>query len=149
MNKKTEILNNLRSAKSAHMKWKAHALALVQGLPLHESQVPIIHTDCAFGKWYYGAGLKLSTLDAYTALDKPHEQLHEVYSRIFKLLFGEEDRSLFSKLFGSKAKVLKHKTEAESLMKMLTNISSDVVGLMNRLEMEISAMSDEDVEALI
>jgi hypothetical protein len=71
MTKKAEILNKLRGAKSAHLRWKAHASAMVEGLPLEEGQIPIIHTDCAFGKWYYGPGQKLSSRGAYVALDAP------------------------------------------------------------------------------
>lgn len=149
MTKKADILNNLRSAKAAHLRWKAHAHAMVEGLPLEEGQIPMIHTDCAFGKWYYGAGQSLSTLRTYAALDEPHEQLHTVYMKIFKLLFGEDDRSLFGKLFGSKAKPAKNHAEAETLMAKLAHISTDVVELLNRLEKEVVAMSDEEIEALI
>jgi hypothetical protein len=147
--KKADILNNLRSAKAAHLRWKAHAHAMVEGLPLEEGQIPMIHTDCAFGKWYYGAGQSLSSLSTYSALDEPHEQLHTTYMKIFKLLFGEDDRSMLGKLFGSKAKPAKNQAEAETLMAKLATISADVVNLLSRLEKEILAMSDEEVDALV
>lgn len=149
MTKKADILNNLRSAKAAHLRWKAHAHAMVEGLPLEEGQIPMIHTDCAFGKWYYGTGQSLSTLNSYAALDEPHEQLHTTYMKIFKLLFGEDDRSVFGKLFGAKAKADKNHAEAETLMAKLTGISTDVVELLNRLEKEVLSMSDEEIEALV
>jgi len=149
MTKKADILNNLRSAKTAHLRWKAYAKAMTEGLPLEEGQVPMIHTDCSFGKWYYGAGQSLSTLDNYASLDKPHEQLHAVYMKIFKLLFGEQDKSMFGKLFGSRAKEVKNQADAETLMAGLTSISTDLVEKLNRLEKEVLAMSDEDIEALV
>lgn len=149
MSKKTDILSNLRGAKAAHLRWKAHAHAMVEGLPLEEGQVPMIHTDCAFGKWYYGAGQPLSTLTSYAALDEPHEQLHTTYMKIFKLLFGEDDRSMFGKLFGSRAKPAKNRAEAEILMAKLATLSTDVVELLNRLEKEVLSMSDEEIDALI
>lgn len=149
MTRKADILNNLRSAKAAHLRWKAHAKAMVEGLPLEEGQIPMIHTDCAFGKWYYGAGQSLSTLHSYASLDEPHEQLHTVYMKIFKLLFGEQEKSMFGKLFGSRAKQVKNQADAETLMARLASISSDMVEKLNRLEKEVLAMTDEDVEALV
>lgn len=149
MTRKADILNNLRSAKAAHLRWKAHAKAMVEGLPLEEGQVPMIHTDCAFGKWYYGAGQSLSTLHNYASLDEPHEQLHTVYMKIFKLLFGDKDKSMLGKLFGSKAKEIKNQADAETLMARLATISSDMVEKLNRLEKEVLAMSDEEIEALV
>lgn len=150
MTKKADILNNLRGAKAAHLRWKAHARAIVEGLPLEEGHVPLIHTDCNFGKWYYGPGQALSTLNSYAALDEPHEQLHLVYMKIFKLLFGDDDKSMFSKLFGSRAKAdKKNHVEAEVLMAKLAGISNDVVVLLNSLEKEVLSMSDDEIEALV
>ena len=149
MSKKTDILSNLRSAKAAHLRWKAHAHAMVEGLPLEEGQIPMIHTDCTFGKWYYGVGQSLSTISSYAALDEPHEQLHTTYMKIFKLLFGEDDRSVFSKMFGSKAKPAKNLAEAEILMAKLASISGTVVELLNRLEKDVLALSDEEIDALM
>jgi len=149
VSRKADILNNLRSAKAAHLRWKAHAHAMVEGLPLEEGQIPMIHTDCAFGKWYYGPGQSLSALRTYAALDEPHEQLHTTYMKIFKLLFGEDERSMLGKLFGSRAKPDKNRAEAEMLMAKLSNISTDVVALLNRLEKEVLAMSEQEIDALV
>jgi len=109
----------------------------------------MIHTDCAFGKWYYGPGQSLSALRTYAALDEPHEQLHTTYMKIFKLLFGEDERSMLGKLFGSRAKPDKNRAEAEMLMAKLSNISTDVVALLNRLEKEVLAMSEQEIDALV
>jgi hypothetical protein len=69
--------------------------------------------------------------------------------KIFKLLFGEDERSMLGKLFGSKAKPAKNRAEAETLMAKLATISADVVNLLSRLEKEILSMSDEEIEALV
>jgi len=149
MNKKADILNHIRSAKAAHLRWKAHATALVEGLPLEDGQIPILHTDCIFGKWYYGSGQILNSLNSYASLDEPHEQLHKIYMKIFKLLFGDQDKSMFSKLFGAKAKTQQNHAEAKTMMRVLSSISVDMVEKLNRLEKDILAMSDEQIEALI
>lgn len=149
MNNKAEILNHIRGAKAAHLRWKAHATAMVEGLPLEEGQVPILHTDCAFGKWYYGNGQILSQMNSYISLNEPHEQLHTVYMKIFKLLFGDQEKSMLGKLFGSKAKESIKIDNAKTLMKALSSLSSDMVEKLNQLEKDIIAMTDEEIEALI
>ena len=149
MNNKADILNHIRGAKAAHLRWKAHATAMVEGLPLEEGQVPILHTDCAFGKWYYGSGQILSMMESFTSLSEPHEQLHTVYMKIFKLLFGDQDKSMLGKLFGSKAKERKNINDAKSLMNILSSLSSEMVEKLNQLEKDVMLMTDDEVKALI
>ena len=69
---KKEILDQLRHAKTAHIKWRAYAHALVSGLPVEKEHVPVIHTDCAFGKWFHGPGQYLSHLRQFDTIDKSH-----------------------------------------------------------------------------
>ena len=149
MNNKAEILNHIRGAKAAHLRWKARATAMVEGLPLEEGQVPILHTDCAFGKWYYGSGQLLSQMNSYTSLSEPHEQLHTVYMKIFKLLFGDQEKSMLGNLFGSRAKQNKKVDDAKTLMKVLSSLSTDMVEKLNQLEKDVMGMTEDEVDALI
>ncbi len=148
MNKR-EILSQLRHAKSAHIQWRAYAQALIAGIPVEQDQVPVIHTNCKFGKWYYGPGQRLSSLSSYNAIDTPHEVLHQVYMKIFKLLFGKDDRSAFKKLFGSQAKLKQeHQEEAESLMQKLLSVSGTLLEAITLLEEEIKSMSDDELSEI-
>ena len=148
MNKK-EILSQLRLAKSAHIQWRSYAQALVAGIPVEQDHVPIIHTSCKFGKWYYGPGQQLSSLSSYGAIDTPHEMLHQIYMKIFKLLFGEDDRSAFKKLFGSNAKLKQeHQEEAEQLMQKRLSVAGTLLEAINLLEGEIKDMSDEELSEI-
>jgi len=148
MNKK-EILLQLRRAKSAHIQWRSYAQALIAGIPVEQDHVPIIHTNCKFGKWYYGSGQQLSSLSSYEAIGTPHEMLHQVYMKIFKLLFAKDDRSTLKKLFGSNAKLKQeHQEEAESLMKKLLSISGTLLEAINLLEGEIKDMPDEELSKI-
>jgi hypothetical protein len=143
---KRETLSQLRLAKSAHIQWRAFAQALVAGIPVEQDHVPVIHTTCKFGKWYYGPGQRLSSLSSYGAIDTPHEMLHKTYMKIFKLLFGEDDRSAFKKLFGSNAKLKQERQqEAEALMQILLSISGTLLEAINVLEREIMDMPDEEL----
>lgn len=148
MDKKT-LINHLRSAKSAHIKWRAYAQALVAGLPLDEGQVPVIHTDCSFGKWYYGQGQKLSALPSFHAIEGPHESLHAIYMQIFKLLFETEDVSFFRKLIGASKKKDNKKEQINALLDSLIEMSKTLLAAIELLEKELTDMSDSEIAALI
>ena len=146
---KKDIIMQLRNAKSAHIQWRSYAQALVAGIPVEQDHVPVIHTNCKFGKWYYGPGQQLTSLSSYRAIETPHEMLHQIYMQIFKLLFGEDDRSAFQKLFGSNAKVKKeHQNEAENLMRNLLSVSGTLLEAINNLEAELKDMSDEEFSVI-
>ncbi|MCG6862734.1 MAG: CZB domain-containing protein [Chromatiaceae bacterium] len=142
---KRDALSMLQTAKSAHVQWRARAQALVAGIPLEKEQVPVAYTDCKFGKWYYGLGQQLSVLDTYRAIEEPHQQLHLLYMKIFKHLFGEDERSVLKKMFGSKRK---HRAaslaEAQSLLPQLVNISETLLEAVDILENQIRRMPDDE-----
>lgn len=146
---KKETLTQLRSAKSAHIQWRSYAQALIAGIPVNEEYVPIIHTNCKFGKWYYGSGQKLSSLSAFKTIETPHEVLHQVYIEIFKLLFGKDERSALKKIFGSSAKIKQENQEkAEALMQKLLAISATLLEAITLLEEEIKQIPDEEFSTI-
>ena len=146
---KSDALTMLQGAKSAHIQWRARAQALVAGIPLEKEQVPVAYTDCKFGKWYYGLGQRLSSLQTYQAIEEPHQQLHLVYMKIFKHLFGEDDRSVLSKLFGSKRKYREaHTAEAQALLPQLVSISETLLEAVKNKEKEIRNIPDEEFAKL-
>ena len=148
MNKK-EIINTLHTAKAAHMQWRARAQALVAGISVEKDYIPVMYTDCKFGKWYYGDGQRLSRFPTFKALEDPHEQLHLVYMKIFKHLFGEDQRSGWSKFFGSnKAHREQEMAEAEALLPRLVGISHTLLETIDMLEKEVNSASEEEVAAL-
>jgi hypothetical protein len=143
---KIEILTQLRQAKSAHIQWRAYAQALVAGIPVDKDHVPVIHTNCAFGKWYYGRGQQLSSLSAYRAIETPHEMLHQIYMKLFNLLFGEGDSSFFKRIFGSKGKLnAKGKERAEELMRNLISVSETLLEAVALLEGEVKELPEEEL----
>jgi hypothetical protein len=85
-------------------------------------------------------------LNSFGAIDAPHEMLRQIYMKIFALLFGEDDRSTFQKLFGSKAKMKKQlKEEADELMQKLISLSGTLLEAITLLEQEITGMSEEEL----
>ena len=147
--KKREIISILHGAKAAHMQWRARAQALVAGIPVSKDHVPVLYTDCKFGKWYYGEGQRLARFAAFQAMEDPHEQLHLVYMEIFKHLFGSDERSGWAKLFGSKRKHKEQQlAEAEVLLPRLVGISQTLLDTISLLEAEVESAADEELIGL-
>ena len=146
---KKEVVDKLRMARSAHVQWRARAQALVAGIPLEKEQVPVAYTDCKFGKWYYGSGQDLSSLDAFKAIEEPHQQLHLIYMKIFAFLFGEDNRSFLSKMFGSTKRYKQENLEqAKELLPHLIGVSETLLEAIDLLEKDLQRMSDADMKAL-
>lgn len=146
---KKDVLGQLRLAKSANIQWRSYAQALVAGIPVEKDHVPVIHTNCKFGKWYYGSGQQLASLSSYGAIDAPHEMLHQIYLKIFVILFDEDNRSTLQKVFGSAAKIKEqHQKEADALMQRLLSVSGTLLEAIEVLEKEIISMSEEELSAI-
>ena len=99
----TDILQQLRKAKTAHLRWRAYAMALTSGYAVEEGQLPVEHTDCQFGGWYYGEGQALKDYPEFTGLEEIHHQVHAVYKDIFQMLFDKPEKSIWRKLMGKSA----------------------------------------------
>ena len=146
---KKEIINRLRAAKSAHIKWRTYAQAILSGLEIDDDKVPVLHTDCAFGKWYYGSGQRLSTLHSYKAIEQPHEIMHTLYMKLFKHLFEEEDIGLFKKLIGSAKRRQEHDAIGEKYMKDIIEMSKALLEAIEVLETEILNMNEVEIAELV
>lgn len=146
---KKQVISHLRAAKSAHIKWRSYAQALVAGLPINEDQVPVIHTDCAFGKWYYGPGQKLSSLTSYPAIEAPHEALHGIYMQIFKLLFETEEVGFLQKLIGTGRRRDDRREQLNALLASLIEMSKSLLAAIELLEQEVMQMDEQEVAELI
>lgn len=147
--KKTEAIDMLHHARSAHLQWRARAQALVAGIPLDKDQVPINYTDCKFGRWYYGTGQCLSAMPSFRAIEAPHQSLHLIYMKIFKELFGDDDRSGWSRLFGSSRKYKAEKAaRAEAILPQLIGVSETLLATIDALEKDVNVLSDEDFARL-
>jgi len=136
--KLSDIYTQLNNARAAHKVWVARAEAMVEGMPIEKEQIPLLHTDCVFGKWYYGEGQAVRNLPAYATIEKPHQALHSTYFKIFKCLFDEPDVSMFGKLLGKQKKAKdKQLTEAKTLIVHLRKQSDDICETLDTLEDQI------------
>ncbi len=88
-------LRHLLEAKSAHLKWRAYALGLVEGVDCPPGCAPLSSFECEFGLWYYGDGERiLGDMIFFKSLEAPHEILHSLYKKIYMLAqSGEIDEA--------------------------------------------------------
>ena len=123
---KQEVMRQVRQAKSAHIRWRAYAQAMVAGLDVEDEHAPIHHKECSFGKWYYGDGARtFGHWLIYKDIEDSHELLHAVYQLVFNACGnGEQAR-------------------AAALAEQLVGISHSLLEAIALLEEEMQASSQE------
>ena len=148
---KSETVEHLHSAKKAHVKWVQRAKALIEGLPIEKDAIPVDCTECKFGQWFYGDGQNLNAIpgmDCLHEIETLHFNLHDMYMKIFKVYFGEMNRSFFSKLFNMKKKVSESDKEiAREYYNQLLDISNQLLEVIDKLERRLHAMTAEAFES--
>ncbi len=146
---RSDIIYQIHTAKRAHISWLSHAQALVSGLPLEKESIPIFATDCQFGQWYYREGQMLSSIDEFKAIEQPHKDLHQVYMKIFKLLFTEHKISLLQKILGLASKAKQSDIAmANRLLSQLEHISENMLKHLEALETTINNMNENQWQQL-
>ncbi len=140
-------LEQLIAAKKAHVTWVQRAKALIIGIPIEKEQIPVECTSCAFGTWFYSDAQALNASMGPRTLndiEEHHTNLHDLYLRIYKIYFDNSDRSLFSKIIGSKKKITEaNQKEAELHFESLLGTSKELIGSIESLERQIRAMPNE------
>ena len=143
---KDSILEHLRSAKVAHLKWVQRAKSLIANIPIKEESIPLDYTECAFGKWFYSDAQALSLMpgmDCIKLIEEKHTELHNVYFKIFQIYFSDTNRSFFSKMLNIKKKISEAEQEmAQQYYDELEKISKELLSYIERLERRIGALSE-------
>jgi len=144
---KRDIIMQIRASKAAHIRWKSHVQITLRGVITNQSEtdLPIVQTECDFGKWYYGDGMALSILSNFAALEVPHEMVHEIYIQIYTL----QKAKLSGGFFTSKRKILqKRQEEVVTLTASLNDYSKILVETIHQLEIEVLQMNDDEINDL-
>jgi len=154
---KEHVLEHVRAAKAAHIKWVQKAKLLINGLDIDENAIPVDSTECKFGKWFYSDGQILNALsnnpvECMQKIETLHFNLHDIYLKIFTIYFSAEKKAgFFAKLFGKKRidpseseKLLAHTYYDE-----MEQVSRDLLDEINRLERRLVAVSAEKIKSLV
>jgi hypothetical protein len=152
---KEHILEHLRAAKSAHIKWVQKAKLLINGLDIKEDAIPVDSTECKFGQWFYSEGQVLNALsnnpvECMVKIERLHFNLHDVYMNIFNIYFNKPKGGFFKKLFGKKNKLEDYEIEkAKQYYNNLELISKELLEEINRLERRLIAVPEEKIKQLL
>ena len=143
---KVEAIEQIRKAKLGHKKWISYAQAMHMGIGVDKDAVPMIETDCSFGKWYYGDGQVFSDMESFQAIEVPHSLLHQTYMKLYKA----RKKPVKSGLFVSKSKEEKKKQESmDKLMNQITQVSKILIDNLQEFENDIKNMSEFEFTKLI
>ncbi|MBN1952492.1 MAG: CZB domain-containing protein [Bacteroidales bacterium] len=102
-----KLRTNIEQKHVQHLEWARQVNALLTDKDVTELNVQLDHTQCAFGKWYYGEGKKDAERLApqlrptLNAIEEPHKHLHGSAARIGEV-FEQGDRELSNQLRGAK-----------------------------------------------
>lgn len=140
---KQELLNELRQAKTAHIRWRTYAQSIVNApgqLDKIEEKAPVHHTDCKFGCWYYTHQDKLMDIPGFAEIEPLHETLHQIYAQLFELMSTKDKSGTLSRLLLGGAKRYKEKQQnsATALLEELGKISREMLDTLETVEQEIA-----------
>lgn len=113
---------DVESAKRAHVMWRARIHNLLTGKERIDEKEVVSHRDCKLGKWYYSLqGSAMATSQTFDDLGKRHEEMHKAV-RHTVALYNKGDAA-----------------EARKSAEEVYRLSEVVVGLLDRLDIEIGA----------
>ena len=149
---KNEVLDHLRAAKTAHIKWVQRAKLLINGFEIQKEAIPVDSTECQFGKWFYSDAQKLNALsnnplECMAQIEALHFKLHDTYLQIYKIYFKEK-QSFFAKIFKPNKISDLELEKAQKLYDEMESISKQLLDEINRLERRLIAIPEEKIAAL-
>jgi len=148
--KKNEIVEKIRLARLAHVKWVQRAKSLVNGIPIKEEDIPLTSDACEFGKWFYSDGqvfLEIFNEKAVKEIEDFHNKLHAEYMNIFKIYFDMSNIGFFAKLLGRGKRVsAEEQKRAKSYLTALENTSGKLMKRLNIMETKINMADDQMFE---
>ena len=152
---KEQVIEHLRAAKSAHIKWVQKAKLLINGIEVEKDAIPVNSTECNFGKWFYTDGQVLNALsnnpmECMTSIEQLHFELHDVYMNIFTIYFTKPNEGFISKMFGMKKKVTDDEIKlSQEYFENLEDISKRLLDEINRLERRLLAIPEDKIKELV
>ncbi len=143
---KREALEQIKKAKQNHKKWMTYAKALHMGIKVDKDAIPLLETDCSFGKWYYGPAQVFDTMESFQEIEQYHTLLHETYQRMYL----ERKKEIKGGFFTSKSSAEKKKQAVlDQYMQQLTQISEMLKEKLTTFENELKEMSDMEFKKLV
>lgn len=143
------IVKEIRDAYVAHEKWVRRAKHLVENLPVDEKMIPIDSTECQFGQWLYGNGMKYKNIPQLSGIlhkiEEEHRNLHNVYLRIYKIYFIDTKRSWMMNLLTQSRKEVSSTKQQDALhyYYQMVKISTQLLESLEIFEASLMMQKDE------
>jgi methyl-accepting chemotaxis protein len=81
-----QLIIDLERAKAAHLAWRVKLRGFLDGRAALSREQAVSDRDCAFGKWYFGPGLKhFGHIQEMSQVRAPHAEMHELIRNIIDL----------------------------------------------------------------
>ena len=155
--KKSDVLEQLRLAKTAHIRWVQRAKLLISGFAIEEDAIPVNCTDCHFGQWFYSdgqvlSGMSTNPIECMKKIEELHFKLHHEYLSIFKIYYVVRKNSFLNNFFNFDTRRNPNDAEkelAKNYYENMDKISNSLLNEIGLLERRIIAISDKVIEELI
>ncbi|SFV60599.1 Methyl-accepting chemotaxis protein [hydrothermal vent metagenome] len=127
--KKEECLKEIEEVKASHLQLMESIDLAISGIDTDYFE-PLDKHECKFGKWFYNNELAkvILGLQAYERLEQIHAQWHQIYAKIFHLLFPKKN-GILKKLLKSKPQpqdIDRAKAYYDDLKELTNNLIHDL-----------------------
>jgi len=141
---KLDTLEAIDKAKNSHIKQMEKIEAVLNGASV-ENPTTVSKMKCDFGQWLYGEDREmlehiLGTL-FYNELDEAHEDWHKGYAKIHALIFHEQPKGFFTKLFNNKVDPL-NIDKAKIYFMELEQVTKKLLGILEKSKRRMSALNE-------
>jgi len=149
---KERFIHNMHQARTAHIRWVNAIKLLVSGIDVDEKQITLDATHSAFGLWYYNEGMLFSLGSSRLVLEEIEiilMDLHDKYTKIYPIYYGNRKRNLLSGLLGGRTRASTHEIEfSQRYYDEILLLSDKLKHKLRIFEAQLMSLSEEKFNEL-
>jgi hypothetical protein len=143
MNKALTI-EKMHAIKKNHIAQTDKVFNAIQGRKVYQPTA-LSHKECEFGEWLYSEDNGLEVLFGsifFEKLERIHEQWHQEYAKLFKILFEKQNKGFLSKMMSPKIDP-REIDKAKLYYSNLEETTSELLKTFQLCEKRILALNEE------
>lgn len=152
MTSKENFIHNMHQARTAHIRWVNAIKLLVSGIDVDEKQITLDATHSAFGLWYYNEAMLFTISSSRLVLEEIENlltQLHDKYTKIYPIYYGNRKRNLLSGFLGGRTRASAHEIEfSQRYYDEILLLSDKLKHKLRILEAQLMSLSEEKFDEL-
>ncbi len=153
MTNKEKFIHNMHQARTTHIRWVNAIKLLVSGIDVDEKQITLDATHSPFGLWYYNEAMLFSLGTSQLVLEEIENlltELHDKYTKIYPIYYGNRKRSLFGELLGGRTRASAHEIElSQRFYEEIIQLSDKLKQKLRIFEAQLMSLSEEKFDELI